>query len=173
MFTLLDEISGQIPNAILISAAACLVLAACTQPAAPIAQRPDRDPTAAVTAIRAAGAKLESSVEVKPLRDPAVDGLLEYGADDLSLVAEVILQVALADPAALGNTIAGDLQVTNNTGNTGLTLNHVGGNVEVLSNGATSVFVNTVTGSLDCENNSSIQGGGNTASEKLGQCALF
>lgn len=72
-----------------------------------------------------------------------------------------------------GNTIAGDLQVTNNTGNTGLTLNHVGGNVEVLSNGATSVFVNTVTGSLDCENNSSIQGGGNTASEKLGQCALF
>ena len=75
--------------------------------------------------------------------------------------------------AIFGNTIAGDLQVTNNTGNTDLTLNHVGGNVEVLSNGATSVFVNTVTGSLDCENNSSIQGGGNTASEKLGQCALF
>lgn len=59
------------------------VLGACSQSAAPpvAVQRPDRDPNAAVTAIRAAGAKLESSVEVKPLRDPAVDGLLRQAHD--------------------------------------------------------------------------------------------
>ncbi len=52
------------------------LLCACTQPAPPAkaAAKPDRDPAAAVAAIRAAGAKLESAVEVKPLRDPAVDG---------------------------------------------------------------------------------------------------
>jgi len=72
-----------------------------------------------------------------------------------------------------GNTIGGDLQVTNNTGNTDLTLNQVGGNVEVLSNATATIIGNTVTGSLDCENNSSIQGSGNTASEKIGQCASF
>ncbi|TLY52782.1 MAG: tetratricopeptide repeat protein [Gammaproteobacteria bacterium] len=60
----------------------CALLVAC-QPSAPTqgAQRPDRDPSAAVAAIRAAGAKLESSVEVKPLRDPAVDGLLKQARD--------------------------------------------------------------------------------------------
>ena len=70
-------------NTATISLAICayLALAACTEPAAPSAQRPDRDPSAAVTAIRAAGAKLESSVEVKPLRDPAVDGLLKQARD--------------------------------------------------------------------------------------------
>jgi tetratricopeptide (TPR) repeat protein len=62
---------------------ASLLLGACTQPAPPakIAQKPDREPNAAVTAIRAAGAKLESAVEVKPLRDPAVDGLLKQAHD--------------------------------------------------------------------------------------------
>ena len=61
-----------------------LLLAACNEPAPPakpVVQRPDRDPTAAVTGIRAAGAKLESAVEVKPLRDPAVDGLLKQARD--------------------------------------------------------------------------------------------
>jgi hypothetical protein len=57
----------------------CLLLASCAQP--PVVQKPVADPTAAVTAIRAAGAKLESSVEVKPLRDPAVDGLLKQAHD--------------------------------------------------------------------------------------------
>ncbi len=57
-----------------------LLLGACAQP--PLVQKPPAaDPTAAVTAIRAAGAKLESSVEVKPLRDPAVDGLLKQAHD--------------------------------------------------------------------------------------------
>lgn len=62
---------------------ATLLLGACSRAATPPVevQRPDRDPNAAVTAIRAAGAKLESSVEVKPLRDPAVDGLLRQAHD--------------------------------------------------------------------------------------------
>lgn len=58
-------------------------IAACQQVAGPaaVAVRPARDPNSAVMAIRAAGAKLESSVEVKPLRDPAVDGLLKQARD--------------------------------------------------------------------------------------------
>ena len=44
-------------------------------------QRPERDPVAAVAAIRAAGANAQSSVEVKPLRDPAVEGLLRQAHD--------------------------------------------------------------------------------------------
>jgi hypothetical protein len=67
-----------------IAAAACsLLLAACSQPAPPAkaAAKPDRDPVAAVTAIRAAGAKVDSALEVKPLRDPAVDGLLKQARD--------------------------------------------------------------------------------------------
>jgi tetratricopeptide (TPR) repeat protein len=67
----------------MVVAASSALLAACSQPAPPAkaAAKPDRDPTAAVTAIRAAGAKLESAVEVKPLRDPAVDGLLKQARD--------------------------------------------------------------------------------------------
>ena len=65
--------------------AAASVLAACSQPAPPArnAARPDVEPaidaqTAAIVAgIRAAGAHFDSSVEVKPLRDPAVEGLLQ------------------------------------------------------------------------------------------------
>jgi len=56
-----------------------MALGACSHSAAPPVetQRPDHDPSAAVTAIRAAGAKFQSSVEVKPLRDPAAEGLLK------------------------------------------------------------------------------------------------
>lgn len=58
-------------------------LAACSQPSPPAraAQRPDRDPQAAVAGIRAAGAKFDSSVEVRPLRDAAVEGLLKQAHD--------------------------------------------------------------------------------------------
>jgi tetratricopeptide (TPR) repeat protein len=58
---------------------AMLASSACSQPAPPAkaASRPDRDPQAAVASIRAAGAQFDSSVEVRPLRDPAVDGLLK------------------------------------------------------------------------------------------------
>lgn len=44
-------------------------------------QRPDRDAAVVVAEIRAAGTKAQSSVEVKPLRDPAVEGLLKQAHD--------------------------------------------------------------------------------------------
>ena len=58
---------------------ATLALTACSQPSPPArtAQKPDRDPQTAVATIRAAGAQFDSSVEVHPLRDAAVEGLLK------------------------------------------------------------------------------------------------
>ena len=60
-----------------------LAIGACSQssPPAKTANRPDHDPQAAVASIRAAGAQFDSSVEVRPLRDPAVDGLLKQAHD--------------------------------------------------------------------------------------------
>jgi tetratricopeptide (TPR) repeat protein len=60
-----------------------MTLAACSQPSPParMAQKPDRDPQASVAGIRAAGTQFDSSVEVHPLRDPAVDGLLKQARD--------------------------------------------------------------------------------------------
>lgn len=72
-------------NGILYFAAAVLpaLLGACSQPdaAAKAGSRPDRDLTGAVAAIRAAGAQPDSSVEVQPLRNPAVDGLLRQAQE--------------------------------------------------------------------------------------------
>ena len=67
-------------------AALTFVLAGCSQPSAPArrAQKPDRpqtDPQASVAGIRAAGAQFDSSVEVHPLRDPAVEGFLKQARD--------------------------------------------------------------------------------------------
>jgi len=71
------------------AAIAAAALCGCSQPSAPAktAQRPDHDPQVAaagqvaVAGIRAAGAKFDSSVEVHPLREPAVDGLLKQAHD--------------------------------------------------------------------------------------------
>jgi len=76
---------------------AALVLGACSPSApppkaAPAATRPDvattrpdvkidADAAAIVARIRAAGAQFDSSVEVKPLRDAAVEGLLKQAHD--------------------------------------------------------------------------------------------
>lgn len=69
---------------------AMLIIAGCSQPtppvkAAPAATRPeakvDADAVAIVARIRAAGAQFDSSVEVKPLRDAAVEGLLKQAHD--------------------------------------------------------------------------------------------
>lgn len=71
---------------------AAAALAACSQPAPPAksSTKPDNAAAAAavdantvavVAGIRAAGAQFDSSVEVKPLRDPAVDGLLKQAHD--------------------------------------------------------------------------------------------
>lgn len=73
----------KISRSLVLATTCAAALAACSQPAPPAktAAKPDRDPTAAVTAIRAAGANLDSALEVKPLRDPAVDGLLKQARD--------------------------------------------------------------------------------------------
>jgi hypothetical protein len=77
-----------------------------------------------------------------------------------------------------GNTIDGALQVTSNSAQTQLIGNHVGGSLQDNSNvtsvsPATQVTSNIITGALQCSGNSSIVGGGNTASVKQGQCSTF
>jgi hypothetical protein len=63
-------------------------IAACSRPPAPVAAvkpdpmiKADAATQAIVAGIRSAGTQSESSVEVKPLRDPAVDGLLKQAHD--------------------------------------------------------------------------------------------
>jgi tetratricopeptide (TPR) repeat protein len=59
------------------SSLALLLLAGCMQASAPAKSGVHPDAVSAVAAIRAAGQQFDSSVEVHPLRDPAVDGLLQ------------------------------------------------------------------------------------------------
>jgi tetratricopeptide (TPR) repeat protein len=59
------------------AAIGAFVLAACSQPPAPQKAVVKPDTSNAITNIRAAGNQFDSSVEVHPLRDPAVDGLLD------------------------------------------------------------------------------------------------
>ncbi len=61
------------------SLVALFTLAGCAQTGAPVDATPALvapTPAAAVQAIRAAGAGLDSAVQVEPLRDPAIDGFL-------------------------------------------------------------------------------------------------
>jgi hypothetical protein len=75
------------------------LLGACSQAVTPpVETRPERDPGAAVAAIRAAGANAQSSVEVKPLRDPAVEGLLRR-AHDLEAQGQLTQALDLAREA--------------------------------------------------------------------------
>ncbi len=57
--------------------ATIFMLAACSQPPAPQKTVVRPDTSSALANIRAAGNQFDSSVEVHPLRDPAVDGLQE------------------------------------------------------------------------------------------------
>jgi Bacterial Ig-like domain (group 3) len=77
--------------------------------------------------------------------------------------------------SCLGNTIGGNLQITNNTAPLQIFKNSVGGNLQVQSNtGSAQVFQNTIQNLLQCSGNSSpFTGGGNTAAGKQGQCASF
>ena len=52
------------------------MLAGCAQPSAPAKSGIRPDAASAVAAIRAAATQFDSSVEVQPLRDPAVEGWL-------------------------------------------------------------------------------------------------
>ncbi|MGH8146323.1 MAG: tetratricopeptide repeat protein [Rhodanobacteraceae bacterium] len=60
-----------------------ILLAACSQPPLPPPNSGRHSPTAMVEAIRAAGAKDQSVVQVAPLRDPAVDGYLDHAHADV------------------------------------------------------------------------------------------
>lgn len=60
------------------------VLAGCSHPPLPASATNRGSPTAMVQAIRAAGAADRSVVQVTPLRDPAVDGLLDQAQADES-----------------------------------------------------------------------------------------
>jgi hypothetical protein len=67
-----------------LSILATLAIAGCTQPSAPsqIATKPSPPPDHdAVAAIRAAGTGMDSAVQVQPLRDPAIEGLLKQAHD--------------------------------------------------------------------------------------------
>ena len=61
----------------IVAISAAIFLSACSQPPAPPVAVVKPDASSALTNIRAAGNKFDSSVEVHPLRDPAVDGLVE------------------------------------------------------------------------------------------------
>jgi len=77
-------------------------------------------------------------------------------------------------PGCAGNIVGGDLSVQSNTASTAVDSNSVGGNLTDQNNtGASQVFSNAVTKNLQCNGDSSITGGGNTASSKQGQCAKF
>jgi hypothetical protein len=68
----------------------------------------------------------------------------------------------------------GNLEIDDNTGSTAIFDNIVGRNLHDENNtGPTQVFNNTVAQYLQCRNDSSITGGGNTAKQKQGQCSSF
>jgi hypothetical protein len=80
---------------------AAFALAGCAQTGAPVDATPALPvptPSAAVHAIRAAGAGLDSAVQVEPLRDPAIDGFLER-AQAAEKAGDIAAAVEAADKA--------------------------------------------------------------------------
>ena len=85
-----------------VAIAASAILTACSQPPAPPTAVVKPNTSTAISNIRTAGNQFDSSVEVHPLRDPAVDGLL-----DQSRKLEAQQQPAQAlDPVARALKIA-------------------------------------------------------------------
>ncbi len=73
-----------------------------------------------------------------------------------------------------GNTVTGNLTVSDNSATTAIYNNTVGGSLTDQQNSKpTQVFFNHIAGTLSCSNDTSITGGGNTAIKKLGQCSKF
>ena len=79
-----------------------------------------------------------------------------------------------------GARIGGNVEFHNNSAaaaigsNSGCAGNAIGGNLQIHNNSApVDVFGNHVTGNLQCDQNSAIDGGANTASMKQGQCTSF
>jgi hypothetical protein len=72
------------------------------------------------------------------------------------------------------NAVSGSLQADGNTAAVNVSSNTVKGNLQVQNDsGSAMVFSNAVTGNLQCSGNAAITGGGNTASQKQGQCSGF
>lgn len=90
-------------------------------------------------------------------------------------VQESVVPVSIGSGASCpGNIIGGNLSIVENKAPTAIYGNQVRGNVTDQENkGATQIFSNAIGGSLNCTSNSSISGGGNTATKKLGQCSKF
>jgi len=114
--------------------------------------------------------------------------LLAIGAVTFSIGPSAVIQGDLnvqnvpAEPIlnrVCGVTVNGTLGLHNSSaqvdiGGVSCAGNTIGGNLRVLNNaGSTQVFGNTVGNNLDCEHNTSVAGGGNTARHKQGQCAGF
>jgi hypothetical protein len=73
-----------------------------------------------------------------------------------------------------GNSVSGNLHVNNASAETQVYNNSVGNNLVLQGNGgSTRVFNNMVLNDLQCDTNSTITGGGNTAKKKQGQCKSF
>ncbi|HEV7137196.1 MAG TPA: DUF5666 domain-containing protein [Steroidobacteraceae bacterium] len=77
-----------------------------------------------------------------------------------------------------GAAIDRNLQYQNNGaavtigGDSGCAGNTIGGNLQINDNSAPAVILdNAVSGNLQCENDASVSGGGNSARKKQGQCA--
>jgi len=86
----------------------------------------------------------------------------------------VTVQGNSAQITVVDNTISDNLTVQSNATNTVVNGNTVRGNlVDKNNTGGTQVFTDQITGVLQCSGNTSITGGGNTASSKQGQCAIF
>lgn len=84
------------------------------------------------------------------------------------------IQGNTAPVSAVGNTVGNNLTAEANTAATTLDGNTVAGNLRDWKNTApTQVFNNIITLDLQCAEDSSITGGGNTAQQKRGQCASF
>jgi len=98
----------------------------------------------------------------------AVDGNLQYQNNGAA--------VTIGAPSGCdGDTIGGNLQVMNNSAAAAITGNTVAGNLQVQDNSgpSTQVNENQVGQNLQCENNTSISGAGNSAKKKQDQCASF
>jgi hypothetical protein len=84
------------------------------------------------------------------------------------------VQIGSASQAGCaGNVVGGTLEVQNNRASVSI-FNVIGGNLTDNNNtGASQVFGNAVLQTLQCQGNTSITGGSNTALQKQGQCAPF
>ena len=70
--------------------------------------------------------------------------------------------------------MGGNFDVHNNSAATTLAENTVAGDLLDHNNtGPTQILSNIITGNLQCQQNAFVTGGGNSASQTLGQCVGF